>query len=291
MTSATPMTIRMTGQNAPRAISGKRVRAQEVPTEQDEDQAPDDRAPARPPLVAVWGRRAPRRRWCNRRRGRRCRARRGSSRRGDVRGPTGGRSRCGGPRRSSGSLSVGTRPGFRDAPAGGRLAGRERRACGARGRPARDRTGTRCRRRRPARPAIGAGRRLGDDDGHHDVEQEEQAPGQEHEDQPDDPDERRVEVEALGDAAGDAGEDPLVARAIEPVVHVQPPDGIELDAPGVGADRQLDLDPRRFEARGGPGRPVLGQAPLARSCSRPGTSSTGSAARRPTARRSRGSRH
>ena len=110
-----------------------------------------------------------------------------------------------------------------------RSGGRERRAGRSRCRPTRDTATVRSGRGRPARPPVGRGRRLGHDDRHHDVEPEEQAPCHEHQDDPDDPDERRVEVEPLGHAAGDPGEDAFVARAIQAIVHRQPPAGIELD--------------------------------------------------------------
>ena len=143
---------------------------------------------------------------------------------------------------------------------------------------------------RPAGPTIGAARRLGHDDRHHDVEPEEEAPAQEHQDDPDDPDERRIEVEALGDAAGHPGEHPLVARAVQPVVHSTTSRRIELDAPGVRGERQVDLDRRRSRSRGSSRSIRSGRGRAHRSCSRRGPSSTGSGRRPPTAGTGRGSR-
>ncbi len=121
-----------------------------------------------------------------------------------------------------------------------RSGGRERRAGRSRCGPTRDAATVRSGRGRPARPTVGAARRLRHDDRHHDVEPEEQAPAHEHQDDPDDPDERRIEVEPLGDAAGDPCEHPLVARAVQAVVHRQPPAGSSSTLPAFAViDRSI----------------------------------------------------
>ena len=116
--------------------------------------------------------------------------------------------------------------------------------------------------RRPA-PGLLPGRSLRDDDGHHDVDEQRQAAGQDDQHGPHDPDERRVGVELLGHAAGDAGDHPVVAASdtaghSSSVTRIRR--RIEDERPGVGARVQLDLDCRGVVPGRAPGRAVLDQA-------------------------------
>ena len=111
------------------------------------------------------------------------------------------------------------------------------------------------RRRRPrapdqsGQPSAPAGR-LRDDQRHHDVDEEEEATGHEHQDDPDDPHQRRVDVVSLGDPAGHAGDHPLVAGAVEAIVHLQPPSGSSWIEPRFAvADRSILTDAGGSPAR------------------------------------------
>jgi len=72
-------------------------------------------------------------------------------------------------------------------------------------------------------------RLLRDDDRHDDVEEQAEAAGEEQQG-PDDPDQGRIEVEVVGHTAGDAGDDPVVARPVQARAHQQPPVGSRLNA-------------------------------------------------------------
>ena len=66
------------------------------------------------------------------------------------------------------------------------------------------------------------------DDRHADVQQQAD-PAEEDRQEEEYPDEARVEVEVLGHAPGDAGEDPVVAATIQTAVHAASSDRIDLD--------------------------------------------------------------
>ena len=80
--------------------------------------------------------------------------------------------------------------------------------------------------------AVGRQRFDGDDDRHPDVDDEADASEQDR-DEPEDADEGRIEVEELGDARGDPGQDAILAAAIETAVHLHPPIGLMSTAPNV----------------------------------------------------------
>ena len=136
---------------------------------------------------------------------RRSRAGRGRSGRRSGRRPGGRR------RRVSGS---GLRRVARHRREGGRRAGGRWGGCAVRGVPGRI-----------------VERVLRHDDRHDDVGHEEDAAGDEGEKDPPHPDERWIEIEVLGEPAGDAGDHAVGAGPIKPFVHRQPPCGLSARLP------------------------------------------------------------
>ena len=122
------------------------------------------------------------------------------------------------------------------------------------------------------RPALDSVRAFGDDDGHHDVDEQGKSAGQEDQQRPGDPDDRRVGIEPLGDTAGDAREHPIVARSIESVSHSLPPGSARMSPHSLRSATRSERPPSRNPASSRSNRPGPGRDRRSRSrrrCCRP----------------------
>ena len=85
----------------------------------------------------------------------------------------------------------------------------------------------------PGRPTVVTGWILGDNERHHDVQQESKAAGGDDNDRPENSHQGRIDAQPFRQAAGHPGDDPVVDRPVDAIVHRQPFLGLRVRDPAL----------------------------------------------------------